>query len=139
MDVSLPPTEGDEYTYERTFDPEDVRAFGELSGDQQAIHTDPDEDGRLIVQGLLTATLPTKIGGDMSYIARIVELEFYRPVFTGETIACTMVVESVAETDDRYEVECSGICTNEADEVVMDGTFDGIVRKDGTDGDDHER
>ena len=26
----------------------------------------PDEQGRLVIQGLLTATLPTKIGGDYS-------------------------------------------------------------------------
>ena len=36
------PEEGDGFTYERTFTAEDVRAFGELTGDQQSIHTDPD-------------------------------------------------------------------------------------------------
>ncbi|MFC4542175.1 MaoC/PaaZ C-terminal domain-containing protein [Halosolutus amylolyticus] len=131
MPISSPPAEGDEYIYERTFDREDVGDFGELSGDQQAIHTEPDEEGRLIVQGLLTATLPTKIGGDMSYIARSMEFEFRRPVRTGETITCRMVVDRVTETDRHYELKCSAVCTNEDDEDVLYGTFDGIVRKDG--------
>jgi len=43
------PTVGDTYTHERTFTPEDVREFGDISGDTQSIHTDSDEEGRLVV------------------------------------------------------------------------------------------
>ena len=82
--MSSPPEEGDVHTYERTFTEEDVRRFGEVSGDRQAIHTEPDENGRLVVQGLLTATLPTKIGGDLSYLARTMEFDSLSPVYTGE-------------------------------------------------------
>lgn len=46
MSVSIPPEIGDVYTYERTFTKEDVSRFGDISGDQQAIHTDPNEDDR---------------------------------------------------------------------------------------------
>ncbi|EMA34444.1 MaoC domain-containing protein dehydratase [Halobiforma lacisalsi AJ5] len=67
--MTSPPEAGDVYTYERTVTTAEVRQFGELSGDQQPIHTDPDEEGRLVVQGLLTATLPTAIGGDLEVLA----------------------------------------------------------------------
>lgn len=125
----MEPTEGDRYTHEHTFTPEDVRRFGELSGDQQPIHTDPDEEGRLVVQGLLTATLPTKIGGDLEFLARTMELDFRRPVYTGQTITCEWTTESVTEREDRYEASGTAVCRNEEDVVVMTGSFEGLVWK----------
>lgn len=130
MDVSLPPAAGDEYTFERTFDHEDVREFGEISGDQQSIHTEPDEAGRLTVQGLLTATLPTKIGGDLNYIARGMEFEFVRPVYTGERITCTFRLESVTQRGNDYDVQSSVVCVTEDGEDVMRAEIDGLIPKD---------
>jgi len=77
---------GDVTVWERTFTIDDVRLFGQVSGDQGIHHVELDEQGRLMVQGLLTATLPTKIGGDLNYIAREMVFEFLRPVFTCDTI-----------------------------------------------------
>lgn len=124
-----PPREGDVHTHEQTFGNEDVLEFGEISGDQQEIHTVPDEDGRLIVQGLLTATLPTKIGGDLSFIARTMEFQFHEPVYTGETISCRWTVETVAEREDRYDSTASVVCKNGNDETVMIAECDGLVWK----------
>jgi acyl dehydratase len=124
-----PPAEGETHTHERTFTREDVRRFGELSGDRQPIHTERDEEGRLIVQGLLTATIPTKIGGDLEFLARTMEYDFRRPVHTGETITCEWTTESVVEREDRYEATGTAVCRNDEDVVVMSGSFEGIVRK----------
>lgn len=129
MSVSLPPEEGDVYTYERTFTDEDVRQFGDVSGDQQAIHTEPDEEGRLVVQGLLTATLPTKIGGNLSYIARTMEFNFRQPVHTGDTIRCEWRNETVEEREDRYDITSSIVCYNEDEETVMEAHIDGLIWK----------
>jgi hypothetical protein len=62
MDVQ----EGEVITYERTFTEEEIRAFAELSGDTGQQHVERDAEGRLMAQGLLTATLPTKIGGEVN-------------------------------------------------------------------------
>lgn len=124
-----PPEEGDTYTHERAFTTEDVRRFGELSGDTQPIHTEPDEEGRVVVQGLLTATIPTKIGGDLEFIARTMEYDFRRPVHTGETVTCEWTTESVTEREDRYEASGTAICRNGEDAMVMTGRFEGIVWK----------
>ncbi|MFC7233441.1 MaoC/PaaZ C-terminal domain-containing protein [Saliphagus sp. GCM10025308] len=124
------PEEGEVHTYERTFTKADVHQFGEVSGDQQAIHTEPDEAGRLVVQGLLTATLPTKIGGDLSYIAKTMEFDFLQPVYTGDTIRCELTTETVEERDDRYSLSNSVVCTNENDETVMEAHIDGLIWKD---------
>lgn len=129
MSDSRPPSAGDTHTYERTFTTEDVAQFGEISGDTQAIHTDPDSDGRLVVQGLLTATLPTKIGGDLEVLATRMEYEFHSPVYTDERITCTWKNESVTERDDRYELSVAFSCTNETGDEVLSGETDGIVWK----------
>ena len=123
------PEVGDTHTHKRMFTTGDVRRFGEISGDQQPIHTDPDEDGQLVVQGLLTATIPTKIGGDLEYLAREMDLEFRRPVYTGETITCTWETESVTEREDRFEASSTAVLENEAGEVVLTGRFEGLVWK----------
>ena len=129
MSISVPPEEGDVHTYERTFTEEDVEKFGKVSGDQQAIHTEPDEDGRLVVQGLLTATLPTKIGGDLSYIARTMEFNFRKPVYTGNSISCKWTNETVEEREDRYSITSSVVCSNEDEETVMEAQIDGLIWK----------
>lgn len=124
-----PPKPGDIYTHERTFTREDVEQFADLSGDNQPIHTEPDAEGRVVVQGLLTATLPTKIGGELEVLATRMEYEFHAPVLTGETITCVWENESVTERDDRYELSVALACTNEAGTEVLTGETDGIIWK----------
>lgn len=123
------PGEGSVITYERTFTAEDVLAFGEFTGDQQAIHTEPDDEGRLFVQGLLTGSLMTKIGGDLSFIARTMDFEFRRPVFTGETITCEWTVESKTEREDRYLLDNAVVFFNERGEIVVDAGTSGLIWK----------
>jgi 3-hydroxybutyryl-CoA dehydratase len=79
----MPLKVGEIITFERTFTVRDVELFTEISGDEGIHHVTPDEQGRLVIQGLLTATLPTKVGGDYNVLARTMNFEFIRPVFTG--------------------------------------------------------
>ena len=123
------PVEGETHTFERTFATDDVERFAELSRDRQPIHTEPDEDGRLMVHGLLTATLPTKIGGDLEVLARRMDLEFRRPVYTGQRITCTWTFESVEEREDRYVIGVDVVCENDDGEPVLTGTVEGLIWK----------
>ncbi|MFU8868065.1 FAS1-like dehydratase domain-containing protein [Natronococcus sp.] len=123
------PTEGETHTFERAFTTEEVRQFAELSQDTQPRHTEPDEEGRLLVHGLLTATLPTKIGGDLEVLATSMTFEFRQPVYTGESIACAWTYESVAEHEDRYSLVVDVDCENEAGESVLTATIEGVVWK----------
>ena len=123
------PVEGETHAFERTFTTDDVERFADLSRDRQAIHTEPDENGRLLVHGLLTATLPTKIGGDLEVLARRMDLEFVRPVYTGQRITCTWTFSDVAERDDRYEIGVDVVCENEEGEPVLTGDIEGLIWK----------
>ncbi|WP_436346298.1 dehydratase [Natronorubrum sp. FCH18a] len=124
------PSEGETHGFERTFTTDDVERFAELSGDRHDRHTVPDDDGRTMVHGLLTATLPTKIGGDLEVLATTMEFELVRPVYTGQRIACTWTFDAVEERDDRYIVDVDACCENDEDETVLTGTIEGIVRTD---------
>ncbi|ADQ68577.1 dehydratase [Halogeometricum borinquense] len=125
-----PPVEGKTQTFERTFTVEEVQQFAELSGDAQPRHTEPDEDGRVMVQGLLTATMPTKLGGDDGVLASNMEFEFHQPVYTGESVTCTSTYDTVVERDNRYEFSADVVCENADGEPVLTGTVDGLIWKD---------
>ncbi|NKE37691.1 dehydratase [Natronococcus sp. JC468] len=123
------PTEGETHAFERTFTTEDVRQFAELSRDTQDRHTELDAEGRLLVHGLLTATLPTKIGGDLEVLASSMDFRFRRPVYTGERITCTWTYEDVLEREDRYELAIDVACENEAGETVLTAAVEGLIWK----------
>lgn len=125
----MPPETGDVHSFERTFTTEDVQQFAELSRDTQPQHTEPDTDGRLMVHGLLTATVPTKIGGDLEVLAHTMDLEFTKPVYTGETVTCRWRNEDVEEREDRYDLTVDVLCEKEGGEVAMRGTISGVVWK----------
>ena len=120
---------GQKWTYERTFTLGDVSAFAEVSGDRGVHHLVPDSRGRIMVQGLLTATLPTKLGGDLNYIARKMTFEFLRPVFVGDTITCESTAVKVGESEDRFDVSLTVACTNQEGKVVLRGEVEGIIRR----------
>jgi len=130
MSNGEPPAEAETHTVERTFTVREVRRFAALSGDDQPRHTEPDEEGRLMVQGLLTATLPTEIGGELEVLAHTMEFEFHRPVYTGETVTCTWTNEHVEAREDRHDLTAGVVCETDGGKTVLSGTVEGLVYRD---------
>ena len=118
---------GDVIEWQRRFTVEEVRAFADFSLDHGTRHRTPDAQGRLLVHGLLTATLPTKIGGDLDFLAQKLTFEFLRPVYTGELVTCALHVLEVLPETGRVRLRCDVRCTNEAGKEVMRGTGDGVI------------
>ncbi len=114
-------------TRTRTFTREEVEQFAELSGDTGYHHLVAGQSGSVMVHGLLTATLPTAIGGEIDYVVREMTLEFPQPVYTGEEITCEVTVDAVSEADDRTRLAVSWTCTNPDDEVVLTGSSSGVI------------
>ena len=90
---------GDVFKYERRFTEEEVFEFANITGDKGRHHVEYDENGRLMVHGLLTASIGTKVGEELHYIARELVSEFIRPVFTGDTITCELTLTNVEQME----------------------------------------
>jgi 3-hydroxybutyryl-CoA dehydratase len=113
--------------WSRVFTVEDVRAFSEVSGDRGVHHVELDAEGRLMVQGLLTATLPTKLGGDLNYLAREMVFEFLRPVFTGERVECVSTTTRVEKQPGRTYAEFAISCSNPSGKEVLRASTKGVI------------
>lgn len=121
--------EGTTVVHERTFTPEEVRTFTTVSGDEGDHHVETDEEGRLLVQGLLTGTMPTKVGGDLNVLASRMEFRFRRPLYTGQHVSCEVEFVEVDHRDDRVSVTADFEATRTDDDtLVMAGLFEGIIR-----------
>ena len=118
---------GDTLSWERTFTEEDIRLFARFSGDEGEHHLEPDGKGRLMVHGLLTATLPTKIAGDMNFIARELNFQFLRPVFSGDTIRCEVTFSELVSGEQYNQVKSHWRCVNQLGKEVMTGQASGVV------------
>jgi 3-hydroxybutyryl-CoA dehydratase len=115
--------------WRRAFSEEDIAAFAELSGDKGRHHLERDAAGRLMAHGLLTATLPTKLGGDLDYIAATMDFVFKRPVYAGEELLCRGKVTTVKKEKGRLAVTFSFVVTNPKGKVVLEGKTKGIIRE----------
>jgi 3-hydroxybutyryl-CoA dehydratase len=120
---------GDVISWQRTFTEADIRLFAKLSGDEGEHHQVADEQGRLMAHGLLTATLPTKIGGDLNFIARELTFEFLRPVFAGDTIVCEVELMELEPAEQFMRVASKWVCRNQLGKEVMTGQARGVIRR----------
>jgi 3-hydroxybutyryl-CoA dehydratase len=122
------PAAGDVITWERAFTVEEVKEFARLSGDDAVHHMVPDDQGRIMVQGLLTMTLPTKIGGELDFIASDISYQFLRPVFVGQTIRCRLRILVAEREAARWRLEIETICYNSVNKEVLKGVTRGVIR-----------
>ena len=119
---------GDTLSWKRTFTEEDIHLFTRISGDSGEHHNVHDHQGRLMAHGLLTATLPTKIGGDMNLIAYEMTFRFHRPVFAGDTIECVVTLIKATPAEGYTDIDSEWRCTNQQGKEVMTGRAKGIIR-----------
>jgi 3-hydroxybutyryl-CoA dehydratase len=120
---------GDVIAWKRSFSENEIRLFAKLSGDEGIHHIHADKAGRLMTQGLFTATFPTKIGGDLNFIARDMRFQFLRPVYAGDAIECQVTITGVHEKKGITHVSSKWVCRNQLGREVMNGDAAGIIRQ----------
>lgn len=118
---------GSKRSWTRTISDSDILRFAELSGDKGRHHTERDERGRLVAHGLLTATLPTKLGSDWNYIARTMEFDFVKLVRSGDVLTCVGTIVGVIVQSARFKVRFSFEVVDQNGVLVMKGTSSGQV------------
>lgn len=118
---------GERFRYVHVFSNDEVRGFAELSGDRGRQHVEADVEGRLMVHGLLTLGLATKIGAQWSYLLQHLEVEFLRPVYTGERVSCEVLIGDVVQEEGRRSVASTVVCKNSRGKEVLRATTKGFV------------
>lgn len=86
---------GDEVIYVRVFTEKDLRDYAENANFWGKCHESPKADGKYLLQGLLTASLTNKIGGDQAILMYRMEFDFIKKSYTGRKIKCVNKVENL--------------------------------------------
>ena len=119
---------GDRASRSLTISDETIRAFAEVTCDNNPVHLDDDyaagtRFGRriahgMIAAGLISATLANDLPGPGTvYLNQT--LKFKLPVYPGDTVTAT--VEVLTVRPDKPIVTLATVCTNQDDEVVLEG------------------
>jgi len=124
--MSKKPEAGDTIDYSRHISREDIIEFARISKDYGVHHVNGE---RLLAHGLLVATLPTKLGGDLNFIATEMVFEFKKGVYENENITCTGHIDKVIEQKKRFKVWFSFVCRNDFNEEVLKGRSHGFIWK----------
>jgi len=120
---------GDSFTIERTFTEEDMLTFASITRDYNPVHFDDrfsaakKFDGR-ICHGLLVAGMLTEIGGQIGWLATVMNFRFKKPVYFGDTIRCMLTITDI---DNQNRARASAEYQNNDAVVVLEADLEGIV------------
>jgi 3-hydroxybutyryl-CoA dehydratase len=120
---------GDTFRTTRTFTNDDVTLFAQISRDYNPIHFDARfakawNFSAPICHGLLAASLVTEIGGQIGWLASIMNVRFKRPVYVGETITCHWVITAI---DQKGRAKATATIIKGDGVTVIDAEISGIV------------
>jgi len=120
---------GDSFRTTRTFKNDDVTLFAQVSRDYNPIHFDARfakarNFSAPICHGLLAASLVTEIGGQIGWLASVMNFRFKGPVYVGEAITCNWVITTI---DHKGRVKASVTITKEDGVSVIEAEIGGIV------------
>jgi 3-hydroxybutyryl-CoA dehydratase len=120
---------GVSFTIQRTFTETDMIAFAGITRDYNPVHFDSrfstvkGFSGR-ICHGLLVASMLTEIGGQMGWLASVMNFRFKKPVYFGDTITCKLTITDI---DDRNRARAMAEYKNEDGIQVLEADLEGIV------------
>lgn len=120
---------GDAFRTSRTFTEDDVLRFARMSRDYNPVHFDARfakarNFSAPICHGLLAASLLTEIGGQIGWLASLMNFRFKAPVYPGETVTCTWVI---TEIDQKGRARASVTMTKDDGVTVIEAEIGGIV------------
>lgn len=119
---------GDTASITKTISDADIRAFANVTGDNNPVHLDEEfgkrsRFGARIAHGMLTASLisavlANKLPGEGSvYLGQT--LKFVAPVFPGDEVTARVTVTEVRE--DKPILKLETVCLNQKGETVIRG------------------
>ena len=120
---------GDTFTVSRQFSEEDVHAFAHITRDYNPVHfdsrfSDAKKLKARICHGLLVGSILTEIGGQIGWLASVMNFRFQQPVYFDETITCRFTITAI---DKRRRARAEAVYLNAAGRIVLEAELEGIL------------
>ena len=120
---------GDTFTVSRRFTEEDVITFANITRDYNPVHfdsryTDAKKFKTRICHGLLVGSMLTEVGGQIGWLASVMNFRFKQPVYFDETITCRFTITDI---DERRRARAEAVYFNPAGHVVLEAELEGIL------------
>ncbi len=120
---------GDTFTVSRRFTEEDMMTFADITRDYNAVHFDSRFSGAKnfkdrICHGLLVGSILTQVGGQIGWLASVMNFRFKQPVYFDETITCRFTITAI---DDRRRARAEAVYFNQEGNIVLEAEIEGIL------------
>jgi len=120
---------GDTFTISRRFAEEDMMTFADVTRDYNAVHFDSRFSNAKnfkdrICHGLLVGSMLTEIGGQIGWLASVMNFRFKQPVYFGETITCKFTITDI---DERRRANAEAVYFNQDGNIVLEAALKGIL------------
>ena len=120
---------GDTFIVSRRFSEEDMILFANITRDYNPVHFDSRFSGAKnfkarICHGLLVGSILTEIGGQIGWLASVMNFRFRQPVYFDETITCRFTITDI---DDRRRARAKAVYTNTEGRIVLEAELEGIL------------
>lgn len=123
---------GDTFTVSRRFTEEDVMTFADVTRDYNPAHFDSRFSGAKnfkdrICHGLLVGSILTQVGGQIGWLATVMNFRFKQPVYFDETISCHFTITHI---DERMRARAEAVYLNQEGTIVLEAELEGILPDD---------
>jgi 3-hydroxybutyryl-CoA dehydratase len=120
---------GDTFTVLRRFSEEDMTAFAHITRDYNPVHfdsrfSDAKNFKARICHGLLVGSILTEIGGQIGWLASVMNFRFRQPVYFDETITCRFTITAI---DERRRAMAEAVYLNAQGCIVLEAELEGIL------------
>jgi 3-hydroxybutyryl-CoA dehydratase len=120
---------GETFTISRRFTEEDMMSFAAVTRDYNAVHLDSRFSGAKnfkdrICHGLLVGSMLTEIGGQIGWLASVMNFRFKQPVYFGETITCRF---TITDLDEHLRASAEAVYFNQDGNIVLEAELKGIL------------
>lgn len=119
--------EGDKIIYERVFSKKDVYDYAENSNFWGKHHENPNDKGEYLLQGLLTASLTNKIGGDYDILMYKMDFDFLKKAYTGRKIKSINVVDNIENKKGKNFIDIRSDVYDENGDHLIHAILKGIL------------
>jgi len=120
---------GDTFTVTRRFTEENVITFADVTRDYNPVHFDSRfSDSKnfkdRICHGLLVGSMLTQVGGQIGWLASVMNFRFKQPVYFDDTITCQFTITHI---DERRHARAEAVYLNQAGTLVLEAELEGIL------------